>query len=279
MSIFKKIITILLSFILMIGIISSTFLVIANTFLQKDNMLKKFEEINLYNSVYEEVRNGFENYIYQSGLDISIIDKICTKEKVKNDVNTVLQAMYGEGDSAIDSIEIRTNLDNAIKEYVESQGRKLSNEEEENIQKFEDLIEESYKEEIGLYQKGSDKIARSLPQVLSTIRKAEIVSVGITTLILIILIIVNGKKVSIAGSFVGTAMLASGAVLLITKNIITSKFDIDHLILFTQSLSGAIISLAHSILDSIQTFGIWYIVIGIILIIIMNVFSVNEKKS
>ena len=279
MKISKKIITIILSFILMVGIVLSTFLVIAHNFLKKENMLKKFEEINLYNSVYEEVRNGFENYIYQSGLDIGIIDKICSKEKVKNDINIVLNAMYGEGDSAIDSIEVRTNLDKAINEFVESQGRKLSNEEEENIDKFEDLIEQSYKEEIGLYQKGSDKIARSLPNVLNTIRKAEIISVGMTAFILIILIIVNSKSISFAGSYAGSAVFASGIIMLVVKSIVVSKFDIDHLLLFTQSLSGAIINLVHSLLSTVQTCGIFYIIIGLALMICMNMLLVNEKKS
>ena len=86
MKVIKIILNILLSFILMVGILSSTLLVIVSNYTNKENMLKKFDEINLYNSVYEEVRDGFENYIYQSGLEIGIIDKICTKEKVKNDL-------------------------------------------------------------------------------------------------------------------------------------------------------------------------------------------------
>lgn len=277
---FKKILTILLSFALTIGILCSTLLVIANNVTSKKNMIKKFEEINLYNSVYEEVRDGFENYIYQSGLDISIIDKICSREKVKNDVNTVLNAMYGEGDSKIDSIEIRTNLDKAINEYVESQGRKLSNEEEENIQKFEDLIEESYKEEIGLYQKGSDQIARNLPQVLEKIRKAEIISIGFTAIILILLVIVNGNSsVFNTGSYVGIALFATGSIMLIAKHIITSKMEIDTLLLFTKSLSAAIINILHSILNTIQNFGLWYLVFGLVIIIGANMLLVNEKKS
>ena len=170
-----------------------------------------------YNSIYEEVRDGFENYIYQSGLDINIIDKICTKEKVKNDILIVINSMYGEENSTIETTEIRNNLDNSINEYVVSQGRKLSKQEQDNIKKFEDLIEESYKEEIGLYQKGSDKMARSMPRILNIIKKGQIISIGITALLLIILVIVNSKKVSIAGSYVGVSLLSSGVIMVAIK--------------------------------------------------------------
>ena len=279
MKFLKILLNILLSFILMLGIVGSTFLVIANQYTNKESMLKKFEEINLYHSVYEEVRNSFENYIYQSGLDINIIDKICTKEKVKNDILIVVNSMYGEGNSSIDSTEVRTNLDKAIKEYVESQGRKLSNEEEKNIQEFEDLIEEAYNEQIGLYQKGSDQIARRLPQVLDIIKKGEIIAVGLTALVLIGLVVVNTKKVSIAGSYAGVSVLSSGVIMILTKSMITSKLDVDELIIFTKSLSNAVINILNSILSSIQTFGVWYIVLGILIIVCMNAVALIDKKS
>ena len=278
MKILKILLNLLLSFILMIGILCSTFLVIGNIYINKENILKKFEQINFYNSIYEEIRDGFENYIYQSGLDINIIDKICTREKVKNDILIVVNSMYGQGDSTIDSTEIRNNLDNAINEYVVSQGRKISKQEQDNIKKFEDLIEESYKEEIGLYQKGSDKIARSLPRVINLIQKGQIISIGITALLLIILIIVNSKKVSIAGSYVGVSLLSSGVIMVAIKNIITSKIDIDNLVIFTKSLSNAVINIIFSILKMIQSFGIFYIIVGIFVILVMNYIITAETR-
>lgn len=279
MKVLKIILNILLTFILMVGLLASTLLVIANNYANKENMLKMFDEVNLYNSVYEEVRDGFENYIYQSGLDIDIIDKICSREKVKQDIISVVNAMYGEGDSTIDSTEIRNNLDVAISQYIESQGRKLSTQEEENIAKFEDLIEESYNEEIGLYQKGSNEIARKLPQVLSSIRKAEIASVGVTALVLIILVALNAKSISTTGGYFGVAMLASGVIMIAIKNTILSKISIDELVVFTKSLSNALILIIKDILGAIQTYGIWYVVCGILIIIVMSAIPLIDKKS
>ena len=278
MKIFKIIINILLSFILMIGIVCSTLFVIGNNCTNKNNVLKKFEQINFYNSIYEEVRDGFENYIYQSGLDINIIDKICTKEKVKNDILIVINSMYGEENSTIETTEIRNNLDNSINEYVVSQGRKLSKQEQDNIEKFEDLIEESYKEEIGLYQKGSDKMARSMPRILNIIKKGQIISIGITALVLIILVVINSKKVSIAGSYVGSSLLSSGVIMVAIKNIVTSKIDIDNLVIFTKSLSNAVISIIFSILQMIQSFGIAYIIFGFVIIIFMSYIGTAQKE-
>lgn len=280
MKVLKIVLNIFLSFILMIGIICSTFLIIINNYSDKKNMLKKFDEINLYNSVYEEVRDGFENYIYQSGLDINIIDKICTKDKLKNDMLSIINSMYGEGESFIDTTEIRTNLEKEIREYIEIQGRKLSKEEEENIKRFEDLIEGSYKNEIGLYQKGSDKIARKLPEFLSLIKKLEIIIIGLTFLILIILIIINSKVVSVAGSYIGVSLLSCGILMIIVKKIIISKIEIDALVIFTKSLSNSVIIILKDILSIIQKFGIWYIIFGFFIIVIMNIILIlnNERE-
>ena len=279
MKVFKNIITILIAFILMIGILCSTILSIANMYLDKKYLLNKFDEIILYNSVYEEVRDGFENYIYQSGLDISIIDKICSKEKVKNDIISVVNSMYNNEEVEIKSEEIRENLDSAINEYVNKQGRKLSKEELENIEKFEDLIENSYKEKIGIYQKGSDKVSDKLPMILSSIKKFQIYSFIGTALALILIIIINSKKISIAGSFLGVSLLSSGIIILVSKSVIKYKISIDNLVLFTKSLSVAIINILNSILDSIQAIGIRYIVVGILIILLMNFLSLKDKKS
>ena len=274
----KIILNIILSFILMIGIILSTFVIMADFYTNKKNIIKRFENINLYNSVYEEVREGFENYIYQSGLEISIIDKICTKEKVKNDVNSVINSMYGEGDSNIDTSEIRINLDNAINEYLATQGRKLSNEEQENISRFEDLIEESYKDEIALYQKGSNIISRKLPSILSKIRIIEITSIAITSAILIVLVVINAKKMSTAASYVGISIFASGIILLFAKNTITTRVNVNELLIFTKALTSGVVSIANSILDSISHYGMIYIFTGIALIVIMNYIELLDKK-
>ena len=279
MKIFKNIVTVLLSFLLMIGILCSTFLFIKNNYLNKKYLLKKFDEMNLYSSVYEEVREGFENYIYQSGLDISIIDKICTKEKVKQDIISVVDYIYGDEKATIDSTEIRQNLDIAINEYVEKEGRKLSKQETENINKFEDLIENSYKEKIGIYQKGSDKISGKIPLILSLTKKARLISLISSAVVLILLVIVNAKKVSFAGSFFGVSVFASGMIMIITKSIINSKIPINELVIFTKSLSSVMINIINSILSTIQVIGIWYIVLGILIIIAMNFLYLKDKKS
>lgn len=278
MKILKNIVTIFLSFVLMIGILCSTVLFIANKYLDKKYILNKFEEINLYGSVYEEVRDGFENYIYQSGLDINIIDKICSKEKVKSDIISVVDSMYSNQEVKIDSSQIRNNLDNAIDEYVKDQGRKLSKQEKENIEKFEDLIENSYKEKIGIYQKGSNKISGQLPQILSLIKKIEIYSIVGTSLILIILVIINSKKITVAGSFCGVSIFSSGMIMIISNYIIKSKISIDNLVLFTKSLSATIINILNSVLNNIKFIGIGYVICGILIILFMNFLSLKDKK-
>lgn len=68
MKIVKNIFSIILSFALVIAIIATTLTTYINRMLQKDYILEKFDEIDIYSQVLMEIQDYFENYIYQSGM-------------------------------------------------------------------------------------------------------------------------------------------------------------------------------------------------------------------
>lgn len=271
MKIVKISFSIILSFILMLGIFASTILYIANTYTEKEYLLAKFDEIDLYTQVYEEVKEGFENYIYQSGLDISIIDKICDKDKVKQDILLVVDAIYSGNNVEIDTSSIRLNLDNAINEYISSQNRKLSNQEKENITKFEDIIVDSYKEELSIYTKIQSKLSGNIKMPLELLKKCTIGTVIITLIIMIIVLLINRKNIYSGLSYIGISIISSGIILKLIENLINTKINIEELIIISKAISNTIIYIIKEILYSIETFGICYICIGIVVIILTSI--------
>ena len=145
MKIIRIIINIILSFLLVLivaAILGKD--ILNNKILNKNYLLEKMEETQSYLQVSRAVQNGFENYIYQSGLPEDTIKDLYTDEMIKNDVNSLVDCMYDGTDIKISNDVVRANLDQKINKYVEEQGLKLNNQGRDNIEKFEDLIEDEY---------------------------------------------------------------------------------------------------------------------------------------
>lgn len=82
----------------------------SSTVLNKNYVMQKLEETDFYSGTYKLVESNFENYIYQSGLDEEVLNNICTQDKVKNDINIMLDNIYNGTNKTIDTTEISTNL-------------------------------------------------------------------------------------------------------------------------------------------------------------------------
>ena len=100
------VLTILTLCIVSVGIIT----IVSSTILDQSYIMQKLEETNFYSDTYELVKSNFENYIYQSGLDEEVLNDICTKEKVKQDLNLILTNIYQGTDKKIDTTEIADKL-------------------------------------------------------------------------------------------------------------------------------------------------------------------------
>lgn len=274
----KLIISLLLAFLIMILMISSTSLYIINNYISKENLVAKLEEIEIYRQIYDEVQDGFKNYIYQSGLELDTLEKICSEEKIKNDFLAIIDNIYDGKEVNIDTKVIKDNLDKEVQAYITKQGRKLTVEEEENIEKFEDLMANSYGESISSYRTisslaGAGKVGK-IADKISTIRNTSIV---ITVVLSIILIIVKGKKILSGISYLSMSLLASGIVLVNVKSIILSKIDLDNIVLFTKSISNSFIYIVKEILSNVHSVGMWYIGIGIFGILMIAIQCFGEE--
>ena len=107
MKIIAKIIKFILITILVICIIAiGMSKIVSSTILDKTYTMQKLEETNFYSETYELVKSNFENYIYQSGLEETVLEDICTEEKVKNDIEQIISNIYDGTDIKIDTKKI-----------------------------------------------------------------------------------------------------------------------------------------------------------------------------
>lgn len=278
MKIFRVIVNVILAFVLMVGILATSLLCLADSYLGKEYLMSKLDEIDIYTQVYEEVKDGFEDYIYQSGLDVGILDEICTRDKVKQDMTIAINSIYTGEKFTLDTASIKNNLDAKINEFVAGQNRKLSNQEKKNIEKFEDLIVESYSNHFSIYNKIAKEFSTKLESGISIVEFLKGVSIGITVAVLICLCLINIKNISGYG-FIGVAFLSGGILLICFKNLITSNISIDNLLLSSKSLSNAIIYIAKEFLEGTKKLGVFYSFVGGLLIVITSALGLDKASK
>ena len=171
MKIIKTPLNLIISFLLIFVFLSFAIInILSNRILDKKYMLDKLEEIEFYEQISREVKIGFEDYIYQSGLPEDTINDLYTINDIRNDVNSIINNIY-------DGEEI--TLSDKINLFVQKENRKLDAEEENNITKFENLIANSYKNNV--------KVSNSLIKTArETLQKANVVYEKIKNIPLIV---------------------------------------------------------------------------------------------
>ena len=286
MKIFKITLNIILSFVLIILIAINLFLNVLETkVLNKDYILSKMEETQIYLQISREVQSGFENYIYQSGLPEDIIKDLYTEEILKDDINSFINAIYDGTEIKISDNLVKQNLDNKINEYLISQNKTLNEQGKKNIEKFEKLIAEEYKDNIGIYEDIYKLVHSSIEKISSILEKIKILPIIFIIVIVLILIIINLKDLLQVINYVCISFFSLGVLLKIGILLIFSKIDIDNIVIMTKSLSNLLINIVKEILYQFEDNATLFIVIGISGILISAVFrniktddSKKEKK-
>ena len=278
MKIFKTILNIILSFLLIILIAMSIVInILQDKILNKDYILSKMEENQVYLQVSREVDNGFENYIYQSGLAEDIIKHLYTEDTIKNDVNSFINALYDGTEIQISDSIIRETLDKRINEYLVSENKTLNEQGKKNVEKFEDLIVNEYKNNVNaygsLYKTGHDFLDK-LEQV---IQKIKFIPIILIIAFIIFLIVNNLKNLLLTINYACISLLSLGILIKIGVSIIFSKINIDNILFITKALSNLLINISKEILYICSDYANLFIVIGIVGILIYAIAD-NVKK-
>ena len=224
--------------ILTVAIIGLGLFAIAfSTVLNKDYVVQKLEETDFYSGTYKLVESNFENYIYQSGLDEEVLKEICSQDKVKKDINIMLNNIYSGTNQSIDTTEISEKLNaNIDKSGIKNkQNESAINEFVKHIcQEYTDtLVHSKYETEIN---KMYNKINTLLNKVYNTLLIVFFID-------LILIIIINKKKISKDIQALGIALMSASMFQIVACQIITSNVDVKNIKIFNDVFSNCLVTI------------------------------------
>lgn len=259
----KKILKHLINYILVISVFLFVFiLIIKTTILNEKYILKTLENNYYYEEIYNNIIDNFENNLIQSGIDESISKDLITKNKVKEDIITVINSIYNNKDIVIDKEPLKEILNTKVEEIFKSYHRTPNKEEQESIKRLEDRIGEIYEDEIA-YELNATK---SLSEKIVKIDNLTMYLLIIFGVISIALLIVELLFFNDFIKNVGIAIFSTGAIITIIRIIIGTKYK--NILMFNEIFSQIVVSVINNFLVNILVIGIYLGIIGLILIII-----------
>ena len=258
-TILNLIISFLLIFTLILGIL---FNFLSNKIFNKENMLKRLEETDFYMEVSREVYSGFEDYIYQSGLPEDTISNLYTDEDIKNDINSIVNHIYEGKEIVLSDKKITTNLDNKINNYLNQENIKLTKSEQDNVNKFKNLIINSYKNNVKM-SNTLISLAREYYQKANEIFvKIQDIPLTAGVALVFLLIVINIKSLSNTLNYISISLLSAGVLLKLFNYIVNKRVEIDDLLIIATSFTNFVQNILREIIEMISNFGLYFIIAG-----------------
>ena len=260
-----KYIIIIILIIAVIGIVGLH--IISSTIMNKEYVIQKLEESNYYEQIYNQIESNFENYIYQSGLDESVIKDICTLEKVEKDTNIIISNIYDGTKEKVDPTEITDKLEENIEESLKNV--RLTSSAQEAIDEFVEKISEEYTNTI-THTDYEEKINTYYEKIQNVIEKVQRIAIVVAIVLGIILIISNTKEISKDIEHCGIILLSSGLFYVFCNIIINSKVDVQNIKILNDAFSQALTNIIADILATVANYGYIFAIVGLIAIIVGN---------
>ncbi len=275
MKVLNTVIKYIITIILAISMIAYFFIQIASsTILSEQYILSKLEETDYYNKIYESVKSNFENYIHQSGLEETVLENIVSKEKVRKDTNIIISNLYDGLEQKIDTQEIRDNLNKNIKETLGEQN--ITKTQQSSIDTFVEHICNEYTDTMShfSYEKQINQYYQKAMQYINLVKKVLLITIGLAILLLLVL---NLKRIYKFVSLLGISLTTTGTFLVIVNLFINSKVKVQTITILNDAISDTVRSVLAEILHMIMNNGSIMLISGILLIIIPNLIH-NLKK-
>lgn len=275
MKVLNTVIKYIITIILAISMIAYFFIQLASsTILSEQYILSKLEETDYYNKIYESVKSNFENYIHQSGLEETVLENIVSKEKVRKDTNIIISNLYDGLEQKIDTQEIRDNLNKNIKETLGEQN--ITKTQQSSIDTFVEHICNEYTDTMShfSYEKQINQYYQKAMQYINLVKKVLLITIGLAILLLLVL---NLKRIYKFVSLLGISLTTTGTFLVIVNLFINSKVKVQTITILNDAISDTVRSVLAEILHMIMNNGSIMLITGILLIIIPNLIH-NLKK-
>lgn len=277
MKIFLNIVKFIIAIIVTVCIIALIACNVASsTILSKQFILDKLEANNYYANTYTAVKEDFENYIYQSGLDEEVLNNIVTQEKIQKDTETIINNIYDGTNEEIDVTEIENKLNNNINDSLNS---RITVTQQKAIDEFVKKITEQYKETIShtSFEKSINNVMQKAHKLIEMIQKFSIIGMSVGMLLILIL---SYKDILRGFSIVGATMLSTGVFYVFTNILINTKVKIDTITILNDAISITLRDILNTILNTLTTYGYILLGVGFAVILIFNVLNgIKNRKT
>lgn len=270
----KKAISYVLSFVLVLMLLSLCLLaIVKSTILDEKYMISKLEDANYYERMNGEIIEQFKNYTIQSGLSDEVLENLFTEDKLKQDINNVIDSIYTGKELEISTSEIRENLKENILAEVEKEGKTVDFE-DEAMEEYLKAIESAYESQVSYSTSTINSIGSTFEKVISLAQTAQIIVIVVTIVIAVLIIILNIKQI-FGLNYLAISSMASGLFILIAKFLLGQSTDLKNIMLINQATSHVIQLVIEDLLAKVTIAGVVLLIIGLIFSIIYNL--LNKK--
>lgn len=265
----KKAISYVLSFVLVLMLLSLCLLtIVKSTILDEKYMISKLEDANYYERMNGEIIEQFKNYTIQSGLSDEVLENLFTEDKLKQDINNVIDSIYTGKELEISTSEIRENLKENILAEVEKEGKTVDFE-DEAMEEYLKAIESAYESQVSYSTNTINSIGSTFEKVISLAQTAQIIVIVVTIVIAVLIIILNIKQI-FGLNYLAISSMASGLFILIAKFLLGQSTDLKNIMLINQATSHVIQLVIEDLLAKVTIAGVVLLIIGLIFSIIYN---------
>ena len=234
----------------------------SQTVLQKEYVLAKVEEVGYEEKIQTDLKNGFENYQYQSGLPASVFENLYTRSSLQADIYCVVNAIYENEEVQINSEEVRNKLEANIQQYLSENQIVLKEAELQNIQDFENIIVNVYENRVNSVADYVDTIQKVLQKVKEIAKIAQICLIVALAVFLLIGLVAQMREPSEFVNQLAIALLSSGVILILLQKVIHQEIDIQHILLLNQSFSDFVKYILFDLMNEINFYGMVFAIVG-----------------
>ena len=265
----KKAISYVLSFVLVLMLLSLCLLaIVKSTILDEKYMISKLEEANYYERMNGEIIEQFKNYTIQSGLSDGVLENLFTEDKLKQDINNVINSIYTGEALEISTSEIRENLKENILAEVEKEGKTVDFE-DEAMEEYLKAIESAYESQVSYSTSTINSIGSTFGKIISLAKTAQTILVTVIVVVAILLIAIN-IKVIFGLNYIAISGMASGLFILVSRIMLEHSTDLKNIMVINQATSNVIQLIINDVLTKITIIGVILLVIGLVFSVIYN---------
>lgn len=246
-------------------------LVFYNTIGSRDYFQKMVNKSDYYDLMYAYIMDTLEGHTIQLDLDEETFASLFSKEKIREDVDIVIDGIYENKKVQIDSSPISNRIEEIVTNKLKENNRAPSSDERKAIDELKKVVGD-------IYQKGISYSTKLISELASIYTKMNAIKWYVIPILFVIVIFLGSillllnKKLKNKLRSLATSYLATGLCLLTLVVLLQSKFQ--RITIFNKAFTSLLKTTINSIFGYILVIGIVLSLISLILIVLTSL-----KKS